>query len=194
MNGGAFEALLSTGLVLGMMAAVVIVFRLLIRRPASVTERDPPGLRTIVTFSGQNAAFLADDRDDEPYVGVRLFQMLCGGLSARRIGVENRGTVQYAQCVECVLGNERYLLVLEWIDQTWLVSVEWLPVSHAERRHLALTYEVFAPPDSRELRQLLSALDDWLKSQPGVTDVRWYRREQWRVEDLSDPSPGPIRC
>ncbi len=192
MNGGVLDALLSTGLILGIMAAVVFVFRFLIRRPAGVTGQDPPGLRTIVTFSGRDPAFLAEDREDEPYIGLRLFRMLCDGLAARRIGVANRGTVQYAQCAECVVGIQRYALVLEWFDGVWLASIEWLPASQAERRHMALTHQVFSPPDSRELRQVLSALDDWLKSEPGVADVRWFRRERWRVEDTSDPSSVPI--
>jgi hypothetical protein len=118
--------------------------------------------------------------------------MLCDGLADRRIGVENRGTVQYAQRAECVVGDERYVLVLEWIEETWLASVEWLPVARAEQRHLALTHQVFAPRDSRELRQLLSALDDWLKVQPEVSEIRWYRKERWIAEDTSDPSPVPF--
>ena len=191
MNGGV-EALLSTALILGLMAAVVIVFRLLIRRPTSVTDRDPPGLRTIVTFDGRDAAWFADDREDEPYVGVRLFRMLCDGLEARRVGVVHRGTVQFAQRAECVVGDERHALVLEWIEETWMVSVEWLPLAQAERRHLALTHQVFAPRDSGPLRQLLAALDDWLKSQPGVSAIRWYRKERWIAEDVSDPSPAPF--
>ncbi len=192
MNAGALEALFSTAAILALMAAVVILFRFLIRRPTSVTDRDPPGLRTIVTFVGRHPVLFADDRDDKPFVGVRLFQMLCDGLAAGRIDVENRGTVQYAQRAECAVGSQRYLLVLEWIEETWMLSVEWIPTTQAERRHLALTHQVFAPHDGPELRRLLSAIDDWLKSQPAVSGIRWYRKEKWIAEDTSDPSPMPF--
>lgn len=191
MNDGPLQALVSTGLILAVMAAVVIAFRLWIRKPANASGHDPPGVRTIVTFAGEDPAFVTEDRDGEPYIGIRLFRMLCDGLTSRRIRVENQATVQYAQAAECSLGDTRYALVLEWFDGLWLVSVEWLPLRNAERRHLALTYQVFAPPDSSELRQLLRALDDWLKSEPGITDVRWFRRERWGEEDTSDPSPTP---
>jgi hypothetical protein len=192
VNGGALQALLSTGVILGLMAAVVVVFRVLVRRPSHVTGRDPPGLRTIVTFLGRDPTFFADDRDDTPFVGIRLFQMLCDGLAARRIGVENRGTVQYAQRAECAVGGQRYLLVLEWIEEAWMLSVEWIPTTRAERRHVALTHQVFAPRDSQQLRQLLAALDDWLKSQPSLSRIRWHRKEKWLAEDTSDPSPVPF--
>jgi len=193
VNNGALQALLSTGLILGLMAAVVVLFRTLIRRPMGVTHFDPPGLRTVVAFSGNDPEFFADDLPSQPFVGVRLFQTLCDGLAKRQIGVENRGTIQYAQRAECVLGQRRFALVLEWTEEFWLLSVEWTPRTRAERRHLTLTHQVFAPPDSPELRQLLSTLDQWLKSHPAFSDLRWYRKEDWLSEDTSDPSPVPIR-
>lgn len=193
MNDGALDALLSTGMILGLMAAVVVGFRLLFRRPQGVTHRDPPGLRTVAAFAGNDPQFLADDEEGGMLVGVRLFRNLCDGLASRGIALENRGTIQYAQRVECVLGAERYALVLEWLEAHWLASIEWTPRSAAERRHLALTHQVFSPHDSSELRRLLSALDDWLKSQPAIANIRWYRKEDWLAENTTDPSPSPIR-
>ncbi len=186
-------AAVSSLVVIALMAAVVLVFRGFVRRPARVSQADAPGLRTLATFSGTDAELFADDEHDEPLVGVRLFGMLCDGLAAEgRIGVESRGTIQNAQRAECVVGAERFALVLEWIDRTWVASVEWVAAVAAERRHVALTQQAFAPPDSPALREMLAALDAWLKSQPKLADVRWFRRERWMAEDASDPSDGPF--
>ena len=186
------EGLTSTLLVLALMAAVVLLFRAFIRRPAHVSEVDPPGVRTMVSFSGNDSEFFEKDRPDKLFVGIRLFQMLCDGLAADSIGIDQRGTIQNAQRAECVVGNERFALVLEWIGGSWAASVEWVPKSAAEKRHLSLTHQVFAPPDTANLRRLLSAVDCWIKDQPKLSNVRWYRKEKWIAEDTSDPSDGPI--
>ena len=186
------DALINTLVILGLMAAVVLLFRALVRRPTSVSQQDPPGVRTVALFSGNDPELFQDDKDDEPFVGVRLFQMLCDGLAADRVGIENRGTVENAQRAECVVGTERFSLVLEWIDDRWVAGIEWVPESPAEKRHLALTGQVFAPPDSISLRRVVSALDRWLKSHPKLTGLRWHRKEKWIAEDTSDASDTPI--
>ncbi len=194
MNHGPLESLLSIGLILGLMGGVVLVFRLLIRRPVGVSRSDPPSVRTVAAFTGHDADFFADDDETRPYVGLRLFRMLCDGLVARYVDIKNRGTIQFAQRAECALGEQRYTLVLEWLESRWLVSVEWAAQTRAERRHLALTHEVYSPDDSPELRRLLTALDEWLHSHPGISDVCWYRKEDWIAENTSDPSAAPIRA
>jgi hypothetical protein len=186
------DGAISTLLVLGLMATVVLLFRRFVRRPARVSQDDPPGVRTMVAFSGTDPELFQDDTEERPLVGVRLFRMLCDGLAEDQVAVTSRGTIQNAQRAECVVGIERFALVLEWIDQTWVASVEWVPTTAPEKRHLALTQQVFAPPDSPALRRLLSALDHWLKAQPELADVRWYRKEQWIAEDTSDPSEVPV--
>jgi len=186
------DPLIWTGLVLVVMAAVVLAVRLFVRRPRGVSPRDPPGVRTVAVFAGDDRDFFADDKPDEPFVGVRLFEQLCAGLAAGRVRIDHRGTIENAQRAECVAGNERFALVLEWIDRRWVAGIEWVPQSPAERRHLALTGQVFAPPDSRELRQVLLTLDDWLKAHPKLSDVRWFRKEQWIAEDTSDPGEVPV--
>lgn len=186
------EGLASTLLVLGLMAAVVLLFRAFVRRPAGMSEVDPPGVRTMVTFSGNDSRFFEEDRPEEPFVGIRLFRMLCDGLASHQVVIDHRGTIQNAQRAECAVGNERFALVLEWIDGAWAASVEWVPESTAEKRHVALTQQVFAPPDSPNLRRLLLALDRWVKAQPKLSNVRWYRKEKWIAEDTSDPSDVPF--
>ena len=186
------EVLIPTLLVLAGMAAVVLGFRAFLRRPAGVSEVDPPGVRTMVAFSGSDPEFFKEDRPDGLLVGIRLFQMLCDGLGADSIDVDRRGTIQNAQRAECAVGSERFALVLEWIDGSWAASVEWVPESSAEKRHVALTHQVFAPPDSPNLRRLLSALDRWIKKQPKLGNVRWYRKEKWIAEDTSDPCDVPF--
>jgi len=171
---------------------VVLLFRAYVRRPARMSSNDPPGVRTLVTFSGTAPELFEDDEADGPLVGVRLFRKLCDGLAAGPVAVESRGTIQNAQRTECVVGAERFALVLEWIDRTWVASVEWVPETPAEKRHLALTQQVFAPRDGPGLRQLLSTLDRWLKAQPKLADVRWFRKERWIAEDTSDPRDGPV--
>ena len=193
MKDGWMNAAISTLVILGLMAAVVLMFRALVRRPAEVSQDDPPGVRTIVVFSGDDPEFFRDDKEDGLLVGVRLFQMLCDGLVAEGVGIENRGKIQNAQRAECVVGSKRLALVLERIDKLWVASVEWVPRSPAEKRHLALTQEVFAPPDSPALRQVLSALDRWLKAHSKVTRVTWHRKEKWIAEGRPvDPSDTPF--
>ena len=187
------DALISTLIILGLMGGIVLLFRSVIRRPANVSPEDPPGVRTMVVFSGNDPEFFEDDQEDQPLVGIRLFHMLCDGLAAGRIGIENRGTLQNAQAARCVVEGERFALVLERIDDRWVASVEWVAETPAEKRHLALTHQVFAPRDSDALRRLLAALDDWLKTHPKLTHVRWHRKEKWAADDLSDPSDTPIR-
>jgi len=187
------DGAIATLVVLGLMAAVVLLFRRFVRRPARVFQEDPPGVRTVVTFSGTDPELFEDDKEDGPLVGIRLFRMLCDGLTDGQIAVESRGPIQNAQQAECVVGEERFALVLEWIDRTWVASVEWVPETAAEKRHLALTQQVFAPSDGPALRQLLWALDGWLKAQPQLAHVRWFRKERWIAEDTSDPSAGPVR-
>jgi hypothetical protein len=118
------NALISTLLILGFMAGVVMLFRAMIRRPASVCQEDAPGVRTMVVFSGDDPEFFLDDRPEEPLVGIRLFQTLCDGLASKGISIQNRGTLQNAQAAECVVGDERFALVLERIDKGWVGSVE----------------------------------------------------------------------
>lgn len=186
------EAVASTLLIVGMMALVVLLFRSYVRRPAHVTQQDPPGVRTLATFSGNTPELFADDPQDGPLVGVRLFHRLCDGLASDGVSVEARGTIQNALRAECVVGVERFALVLEWFEGLWVASVEWVARSAAEKRHLALTQQVFAPPDSPELRRLLAALGHWLKRQPELRDVQWHRKEKWMAEDTSDASDAPF--
>jgi hypothetical protein len=186
------DPLLSTFLTLLLMAAVVLGFRFFIRRPRGLSCEDPPGVRTVVTFWGLDPELFCDDREDRPLVGVRLFQVLCDALAARQIGIENRGTIQNAQRAECVVERERFALVLEWIHERWVVGVEWVPRTRAEKRHLALTHQVFAPADSAALRRLLTTLDAWLQSHPKLSHVRWHRKEDWLIENTSAAAEGPV--
>lgn len=181
------------GLALGLIAAVILGFRRLLRRPRDASPTDPPGVRTMVAFRGDDPAFLADDDPQSPYVGLRLFRLLGEALAAEQIGIENRGTLQNAQRAECVVGPRRFTLVLEWLEDVWLLSVDWTPHTTAERRHVAWTHEVFAPQDSPELRRLLTTLDGWLKRQPTISQVRWYRKEAWISGDTTAPSPLPFQ-
>jgi hypothetical protein len=174
------------------MAAFVLLFRLFIRRPAAAALKDPPGARSVVVFSGNDPELFEADRSDELYVGVRLLDMLTAGLAGGCVSIDNRDTLQNAQRATCTLGAERFALVLEWIRRRWVLSVEWVPDSAAERRHLELTHEAFSPADSAELHRLLSLLNDWLHAHPKLSDIRWYRKEEWLAEDTSDPGDGPL--
>ena len=185
-------SLVSTVLALALMAAVVLLFRAFVRRPAGMSEVDPPGVRTVVSFSGNDSEFFEQDRPEELFVGIRLFGMFCDGLAADSVVIDHRGTIQNAQRAECVVGAERFALVLEWIDGNWAAGVDWVPESTAEKRHIALTHQVFAPPDSPNLRRLLSAIDRWINNQPKLSNVRWYRKEKWIAENLSDPGEAPF--
>jgi hypothetical protein len=174
------------------MGAIVVVFRLFLRRPKGLSCDDAQGLRTVALFRGDDPEFLADDRDGEMFVGIRLFDRLCGGLAASGVAIENRGTIEHAQKAECVVDKERFQLVLEAVDNDWVLGVEWAACTSAERRHLALTHQVFAPPDSPALRTLLAAIDAWLKRQPNIFDIAWHRKEDWLTEELGSPADAPI--
>ena len=184
------ESLL-TLLILGLMGAVVIFFRSLVRRPRGISDVDPLGVRTVATFRGDAPEFFAQDHDG-PLVGVQLFHALCDGLARVGIEIAGRGTIENAQRAECVVGQERFAVVLEWVEGLWVAGVDWVPTTPAEIRHLTLTQEVFAPRDSLALRSLLDSLDGWLKSQPLLSGVCWYRKEKWIAEDLSDAGDQPL--
>jgi hypothetical protein len=186
------DPLLATFIILAAMAAVVLVFRAFIRRPSSVTQEDPPGVRTVVTFRGKDPAFFQDDKAGGPLVGTRLFHMLCDGLAGRGIHIEERGTLQNAHRAFGATDGGRFAIVLEWTEQRWIAGIDWVPASAAEQRHLRLTHQVFAPPDSPGLRRLLAALDGWLKSRPEIRDVSWHRKERWIAEDTSDGRDSPL--
>ena len=66
--------------------------------------------------------------------------------------------------------------------------------SAAERRHVALTHQIFAPRDSPELRRLLATLDEWLKRNPRLSDVRWLRKQDWFAENTSNAADRPMAC
>lgn len=184
--------LVTTLLILAAMGAVIAGFRLYIRRPAGVTHEDAPGVRSVAVFSGDASEFFEDDVPDEPYVGRRLLVLLCDALSTAGIQIENRGTIHYAQRVECVVGDDRFALVLERAEREWIAGIEWVPTTAAERRHLALTAQVFSPPDSPGFRRLLLALDRCLQNDSRLSSIRWYRREDWLAEDTSRPAQSPV--
>ena len=98
------------------------------------------------------------------------------------------------QGAECVIEADRFGLVLEYLDPDWLASVDWAPESAAERRHVALTHQIFAPRDSPELRRLLATLDEWLKRNPRLSDVRWLRKQDWFAENTSNAADRPMAC
>lgn len=192
LRGYFLDGLLATALIFVLMAIVVVAFRVVVRRPVGVSLDDPPGVRTVAVFDGDDPEFFQDDRPDGPLVGKRLFDALCRGLSAGRIGVEHRGRLQNAQQAECAVGPERFALVLEWVEGRWVVSVEWVPRSGAERRHLAWTHQVFAPRDSPCLRRLLATLDAWLKNHPKLSGLQWHRKEQWFAGDRGSAASTPF--
>ena len=91
------EPFLPMLLTLAAMGAVVLGFRMLLRRPRGVSSEDPPGVRTVAIFTGNDPEFFRDDRPDRPYVGIRLFEMLCEGLAALGFRIERRRNVQNAK-------------------------------------------------------------------------------------------------
>jgi len=182
----------ATGAIFALMAAVILAFRIFFRRPRGVAPEDPPGVRTVAVFRGDDEEFFRDDRPEAMLVGNRLFDALLEGLAARQVGVENRGRLQNAQRAECVVAGERFALVLERVEDRWAASVEWVPQTRAEARHLAWTHQVFAPPDSPALRRLLSGLDDWLKSHARIFKVEWHRKEKWFADDATSAAAEPL--
>jgi len=186
------ENLVPTLIGLGLMAGVVLLFRRTVRPPRGLSCEDPPGIRSVAVFRGSDPEFFRDDREEEPFVGIRLFQQFCDGLAAAGITIEQRGPVQNAQGARCLVEGEVLGVVLEWLDDRWAVSVEWVPRSRAEVRHLLLTHHVYAPRDSYGLRRLLTILDGWLKSHPALSDIAWHRKEQWLEGDASDAASGPL--
>jgi hypothetical protein len=186
------ETLVPTLIGLALMAGVVLVFRLMVRSPRGLSHEDPPGIRSVAVFRGDDPEFFREDREEEPFVGVRLFQQLCDGLAAAGVAVEQRGPIQNAQGARCLVDGEPFGVVLEWLDDRWAVSVEWVPRSRAEVRHLLLSQHVYAPRDSQALRRLLTTLDRWLKSHPGLREIGWHRKEQWLDETASDGAAEPI--
>jgi hypothetical protein len=186
------ETLVPTLIAIGLMACVVLAFRLMVRRPRGLSHQDPPGIRSVAVFRGSDPGLFREDRDEEPLVGVHLFRQLCDALAVPGIAIEQTGPVQNAQGARCLVDGEPFGLVLEWFDDCWALSVEWVPQSRAEIRHMLLTHHIYAPRDSRALRRLLDILDRWLKSHPKLSEIGWHRKERWLEGDALEASPGPI--
>jgi hypothetical protein len=177
---------------LGLMACLVFMFRMFVRRPKHLSDKDAPGIRSVAVFQGDASELFRDDREDLPWVGVHLFSELCSGLAAKGIRIEERSPVDFAQGARCVVDEEPFSLVLERLDDCWVISVEWAPRTMPERRHAQLSRRVYAPGDSPALRRLLAALDAWLKSHPQLSGVGWHRKERWLGSSFSDASPVPV--
>lgn len=186
------ESLVPTLFGLILMAGVVVLFRRLVSAPRGLSQEDPTGVRSVAVFRGNDPELFCDDSPDEPFVGVRLFRQLAESLPGPGLAVEQSGPVQNAQGMRCLVDGEALGVVLEWLDERWALSVEWVPQTKAEIRHAMLSQHFYAPRDSRALRRLLAVLDRWLKSHPRLSGVGWHRKEKWLVEDLSDPAPGPV--
>jgi hypothetical protein len=188
--------LLSMLLTVAALAAVVLAFRMVLRRPRGLTSNDPPGVRTVAIFAGSDPEFFRDDRPEKLLVGIRLFGMLCDGLAARGITIQKPRNVQNAQGADCVVGAGRFTMVLEWLEEgsasRWVLGIDYRPRSGAERRHLALTHQVFSPPDSPELRQLLATIHAWLAGQRSLSEITWHRKQDWLTDNTASPAPGPI--
>jgi hypothetical protein len=190
------EPFLPMLLTVAALGSVVLGFRMLLRRPRGVSGDDPVGVRTVAIFAGSDPEFFRDDRPEKLLVGIHLFEMICDGLAARGISIEKRRNVQNAQGADCVVGNQRFTMVLEWVEEErnrrWVLSIDYRPRSGAERRHLALTHQVFAPPDSPELRQLLAAIHAWLTAQRSLDQIGWHRKQDWIAGVTTSPAAGPV--
>ena len=187
-----FKTFASTVVGLGLMACLVLLFRTYVRRPKGVSDKDSPGIRSVVVFQGDAPELFRDDREDLPWVGVRLFSDVCSGLTSKAIRIEERGPVEFAQGARCVVDEEPFNVVLERLDDCWVISTEWAPRTAAEVRHARLSRRVYAPGDSPALRRLLASLDAWLKSHPQLSGVGWHRKEQWLGSNFSDAWPVPV--
>jgi hypothetical protein len=177
---------------LALMACVVLAFRIVVRRPRGVSEKDAPGIRSVAVFQGDAPDLFRDDHDELPWVGVRLFSDLCAGLAAKAVRIEDRGPVEYAQGARCVVDGESFSLVLERLDDCWAASVEYSPRAAAEIRHARWSHKIYAPGDSPALRRLLTTLDGWLKGHPQLSSLGWHRKEKWLGPAVSEPAPQPF--
>lgn len=186
------EALVPTLIGLGLMAGVVFLFRLMVRAPRGISREDAPGIRSVAVFHGDDPDLFRDDRKDEPFVGVHLFRQLCEALAVPGVVIEQTGPVQNAQGARCLVDGEPLGVVLEWLDDRWALSVEWVPRSKAEIRHVLLSHQFYAPPDSHALRRLLTMLDQWLKSHPKLSQIGWHRKEDWMDERTSEAALTPM--
>ena len=167
-------------------ALAVFGLRWFIRRPRNVSQVDPCGVRTIALFSGSDAEFFRDDREDQLLVGVRLFGAICDGLAHRGIVVTNRRNVQCAQGADCLIENERFGLVLEYLDPDWLLSVDWAPPTAAERRHVTLTHQIFA-------RATVPASGAcWKRSMRGSRAIRSSPASAGFEKKIGSPKTSPV--
>jgi len=188
------ESFFPTLLGLILMVVVVFLFRMWVRAPRGLSQEDAPGVRSVAVFRGDDPELFRDDNREEPFVGVRLFRQLSEALTASGIVIEQSGPVQNAQGARCLVDGEPLGVVLEWLDDRWALSVEWVPGTKAEIRHAMLSQVFYAPRDSHALRRLLGVLDRWLKSHPKLSGVGWHRKEKWLAEDASDPGPRPVEA
>jgi hypothetical protein len=149
------------------------------RTPLDAREEDPPGVRSIVTFHGDDPSLTADDDPEDLLVGICLFDSIRDALNEFGVTFERRDRLQCAERLTAVVDDERFALVLEHVDPEWALSVEWAPSDDRERRYQEREYAVFAPNDGPALRSLLSDLDQAVQAHPLLSEVVWHRRQDW---------------
>jgi len=162
------------------------------RSPQDAREEDPPGVRSIVTFHGDDPSLTAVDDPEDLLVGVHLFDSIRDSLIARGITFERRDRLQCAERLTALVDDERFALVLEHIDPDWALSIEWAPADDRERRYQEREFAVFAPNDGVALRRLLAEVDQTVREHPLLSEVVWHKRHDWADGEWEDGDARPF--
>lgn len=149
------------------------------RSPGDTRENDPPGVRSIVAFHGDDPSLFTDDEPEELLAGVRLFDVIRDALESEGATIEARDRLQCAERLVLLLDEDRFAIVLEHIDPDWVLSVEWAPSNDRERQYQEREFAVFAPKDGPPLRRLLTAVDQVIREHPLLSEVLWLPRQDW---------------
>jgi hypothetical protein len=173
--GGFLFGLLWCGILL---TALVLWAR---RGTARRLKRDPPYLRTHVTFSGQEPSFF-DPEAEASYgeaPGLPLFKRLCQNLrdAGLRVLEPEDDTLSYFQtCCGIHQDNEFDITFGAYGDDAWLMCVDPAVKNWTEA----------------QLTAIVNSLHQAIARTEGIFNIRWHRREDFTRGNEDDGHPAPL--
>jgi hypothetical protein len=138
-------------------------------------------MRTHVSF--QKASQTLSD-DEQPF-GRDVAEPLARSLEQRGLGPIVLDESDYAFAFSCKIGGRAFDVKVGLVDdgvRQWLVTSDSM---------LGCVRRLFGAKDDEEHLRLLKAIDDILRSDPGVSSIRWYTLDAWNKSPENDWAESP---
>lgn len=144
-------------------------------------------IRNWVSFRhAMTAAITGTEVPAEPW-GKEVAEALAARLKAKGLNVTAPENYEdWAWDFDCRMGSRVFSILFSMVDdgpREWAIWVQ-----HAVGRIRRL----FGVDDSKEMMGLVQELDGTLKSDPSISEVRWYTEESWDHSRDTDWSDSPL--